>query len=172
MQERQHIERLHTLDRTPPGGDLLEWPEGYDYDAAKQRAAALADRLSEDFGRRWIVAPHQDTRYHFGVFVENYAPPLAIRLSNYGYLAAVTTPSPHSHRDLDHAISEGALTSEQRALIETALADLDYTFVPAPLLHRRYDGVTYLADLPSDQVLHECPPHKGATWWERFFDYT
>ncbi|MEU6671215.1 hypothetical protein [Streptomyces sp. NPDC046727] len=154
---------FHALDRLP-GPHHLEHPDGFDHPAARLRAARLRDRLSEDFG--WpcdLDEGIQDASYSFSVHVPARATEaggfLAVRLSNYGDLAVVTTPAPGGHEDLDDAVCDGALSEADHVRVTTALSDLGHRLVPQRLLHRPYDGVTWLA-------AEDC-----ATWWTRFFDH-
>ncbi|MFF7372081.1 hypothetical protein [Streptomyces tricolor] len=154
---------LHALDRLP-GPHHLEHPDGFDRSAARLRATALRDRLTRDFGRPCgLDEGIQDASFSFRVDVPAEAPGagllLAVRLSNYGDLAAVTTPAPDSHDDLDDAVRDGALSAADRVRITAALSGLGYRLVPQRLLRRRYDGATWLA------------AEDHATWWTRFFDH-
>jgi hypothetical protein len=154
---------LRTLDRLP-GPHHLEHPDGFERPAARLRATGLRDRLSQDFGRPCRLDDGiQDASFSFCVSVPAEATDagelLAVRLSNYGSLAAVTTPVPDSRDDLDDAVRDGALSEADRARITAALSDLGYRLVPQRLLHRPYDGATWLAD------------EDHATWWTRFFDH-
>ncbi|MGV9788723.1 hypothetical protein [Streptomyces sp. NPDC003435] len=170
MQDDQQIlDLLRSLDRLP-GPDHAEFPDGFDYKEAEARASALSERLSEDFGGPCpLDGSTQDASFYFDVYV----PParteagvgLGIRLSNYGWLAAVTTPLPDSHADLDDAVAEGALSGADRRRVESALTELGYLIVPLRLLRLRYDGpLTWLMDDP----MHD---GEAATWWARFFHY-
>ncbi|MEV5149229.1 hypothetical protein [Streptomyces sp. NPDC052727] len=154
---------FHALDRLP-GPRHLEHPDGFDHAGARLRAARLRDRLVQDFGRPCrLDEGFQDASFSFSVDVPAEATGagvlFAVRLSNYGDLAVVTTPAPGGHDDLDDAVRDGALSEADRDRITAALSDLGYRLVPPRLLHRPYDGVTWLAD------------EDHATWWTRFFDY-
>ncbi|MET8769935.1 hypothetical protein [Streptomyces sp. NPDC004658] len=154
---------LHALDRLP-GPHHLEHPDGFDRAAARLRAARLRDRLTQDFGRPCRLDEGiQDASFSFSVDVPAEATGagmlIAVRLSNYGDLAVVTTPALCSHDDLDDAVRDGALSGADRDRITAALSDLGYRLVAPRLLHRPYDGVTWLAD------------EGNATWWTRFFDH-
>ncbi|MFF8731226.1 hypothetical protein ACF073_32775 [Streptomyces sp. NPDC015171] len=175
MNDDNRIQALfHVLDRLP-GPPHLEHPDGFDRVTARRRAAGLRGLLTEGFGRPCrLDEAVQDASYSFALCVPAEATeagvPLAVRLSNYGDLAVVTTPAPDSHADLDHAVRDGALSEADRVRLTAALSALGYRLVPPRLLHRPYDGVTRLA--------HEAPcflsygPHQGrATWWTRFFEH-
>ncbi|KAB1971839.1 hypothetical protein [Streptomyces triticiradicis] len=161
---------LHSLDQLP-GPEHLEFPDGFDYPLAKAQANRLRDRLTHDFGRACRLDDQiQDASYYFKVHIPADATesgvPLVVRLSNFGNLAVVTTPRPDSHDDLDQAVQEGALTTANRRQIEAALNNLGYTLVPPRLLHRPYDGVTWLADESKGFFYAGYGPHQGrATWW-------
>ncbi|MER8030492.1 hypothetical protein ABTZ78_16185 [Streptomyces bauhiniae] len=176
MRDDQRIlDLLHSLDRLP-GPDHGEFPDGFDYEEAEARATTLSERLSGDFGGPCSLDVTQDAGYYFAVGVPTALTeagvPLGIRLSNYGRLAAVTTPRPDSHADLDDAVADGALSAADRRRVESALAELGYLIVPLRLLHLRYDGVTWLADdVPGASVLSYGPHAGEATWWTRFFEY-
>nr|WP_202487132.1 hypothetical protein [Streptomyces sp. SID8354] len=165
---------LRSLDQLP-GPDHLEFPDGFDYPLAKAQANRLNERLTHDFG--WACGLDdqiQDASYYLKVAIPAEATeagvPLAVRLSNFGNLAVVTTPRPDSHDDLDQAVQEGALTAADRSRIETALHDFGYTLVPPRLLHRPYGGVTRLAD--EGYFYASYGPHQGcATWWTRYFEH-
>ncbi|MFF1414769.1 hypothetical protein ACFVX6_34235 [Streptomyces sp. NPDC058289] len=172
-EEHQLVEILRSLDRVPCSSDL-ETPDGFDFEAARAGAVQLQNRLSKDLEFPWELSDeNQDASYYFAVHVQNWLPALAIRLSNYGKLAVVTTPNPDSHRDLDHAVRDGAVTAQQREAIETALIDLGYTAVPLPLLRRRYDGVTWLADLNAEDHSFITYPADAehVSWWTRYFEH-
>ncbi|UFR01891.1 hypothetical protein KBP30_12135 [Streptomyces sp. Go40/10] len=154
---------LHALDRLP-APHHLEHPDGFDHPGARLRATRLRDRLTRDLGSPCRLDEGiQDASFSFCVDVPAEAVeagvPLSVRLSNYGDLAAVTTEAPDGHDDLDDAVRDGALSEADRVRITTALSDLGYRLVPQRLLHRPYDGATWLAR--EDQ----------ATWWTRFFDH-
>ncbi|WP_234317395.1 hypothetical protein [Streptomyces sp. NRRL WC-3744] len=154
---------FHSLDRLP-GPHHLEHPDGFDRARAGLRAARLRDRLTRDFGRPCRLDEGvQDASFSFSVDIPAEATGagvlLAVRLSNYGDLAVVTPPAPGSHDDLDDAVRDRALSEADRDRITAALSDLGYRLVPPRLLHRPYDGVTWLAD------------ESHATWWTRFFDH-
>ncbi|MFF9361257.1 hypothetical protein [Streptomyces griseoluteus] len=173
--DQRILDLLRSLDRLP-GPDHAEFPDGFDYGEAKARASALSERLSDGFGGPCPLAVTQDASYYFKVGVPaaltEAGVPLGVRLSNYGPLAAVTTPLPDSHADLDDAVAEGALSAADRHRVESALADLRYRTVPPRLLHLRYDGVTWLAnDVPGATVLSYGPHAGEATWWTRFFEH-
>lgn len=166
------IALLHELDRLPVP-DHLEHPEGYDHRRAGLRATELADRLSEEFGGRCPLDRNEDASYYFAIGVPaelaEAGVHVGIRLSNYGDLAVVTTPSPDSHAGEDGAVAAGALSVADRRRIEAALSDLGYVQVPPRLLHRPFDGVTRLVD--EDSVISH-PPHQDvATRWTRFFEH-
>lgn len=154
---------LHALDRLP-SPHHLEHPDGFDHAGARLRASGLRDRLTQDFGRPCRLDEGiQDASFSFSVDIPAEATGagvlIAVRLSNYGDLAAVTTPAPGSHDDLDDAVRDGALSEADRDRVTAALSDLGYRLVAARLLHRPYDGVTWLVD------------EGHATWWTRFFDH-
>ncbi|MER6680858.1 hypothetical protein [Streptomyces olivaceoviridis] len=154
---------FHALDSLP-GPHHLEYPDGFDRAGARLRAARLRDRLTQDFGRSCRLDEGiQDASFSFSLDIPAEATgagvPIAVRLSNYGDLAVVTTPEPGSHDDLDDAVREGALSEADRDRITAALSDLGYRLVAPRLLHRPYDGVTWLVD------------EGHATWWTRFFDH-
>ncbi|WP_156727631.1 hypothetical protein [Streptomyces apocyni] len=173
--DQRILELLHTLDRLP-GPDHLEFPEGFDYTLAKSRATQLEGRLSEDFGQPCFLNDGvQDASYYFSVGIPQTATEacvaVGVRLSNYGNLAVITTPMPDSYGDLDQAVADGALSEGDRLRIEATLSDLGYELVPLRLLHRVYDGVTWLAnDVPGAVVASYGHPGQ-ATWWTRFFEY-
>ncbi|MDN3261152.1 hypothetical protein QWJ26_15275 [Streptomyces sp. CSDS2] len=165
---------FHALDQLP-GPRHLEFPDTFDHAAAKARAIRLRNRLSSDLGHPCRLEDQiQDASYYFGVSVPQQATqagiPLGVRLSNYGDLAVVTTPLSDSHEDLDHAVREGVVSVAERDRIVPALSALGYTLVPQRLLHRRYTGVTWLAQ---DGLTYAgYGPHQGlATWWTRFFEH-
>ncbi|MFB7780304.1 hypothetical protein [Streptomyces bauhiniae] len=173
--DQQILDLLRSLDRLP-GPDHAEFPDGFDHGEAEARATALSERLSEEFGAPCSL----DETQHAGCYFKVRVPAalteagvlLCIQLSNYGRLAAVTTPSPDSHADLDDAVAEGALSAVDRRRVESALAELGYVIVPLRLLHLRYDGVTWLADdVPGAAVLSYGPHAGEATWWTRFFEF-
>ncbi|MBL1083340.1 hypothetical protein JK359_15315 [Streptomyces actinomycinicus] len=169
------LDLLRALDRLP-GPEHLEFPDGFDHAAAGARAVRLQERLGRDFGQPCSLDAVQDASCYFRVSIPRQATEadvhIAVRLSNYGDLAAVTTPRPDSHEDLDQAVAEGALSGRDRRRVEDALSDLGYVLVPLRLLHRLYDGVTWLADDVPGAVVAGYPPHQGrATWWTRFFEY-
>lgn len=159
---------FHALDRLP-GPRHLEHPDGFDHArarlrAAGLRAAGLRDRLSHDFGRPCrLDEGFQDASFSFSLDIPAEATgagvPLGVRLSDYGDLAVVITSAPGGHDDLDDAVRDGALSETDRDRITAALADLGYRLVAPRLLHRPYDGVTWLTD------------EDHATWWTRFFDH-
>ncbi|WP_371656447.1 MULTISPECIES: hypothetical protein [unclassified Streptomyces] len=165
---------LHALDQLS-GPDHLEFPDGFDRLLAAARATQLNDQLTKDFGHACELDEQiQDASYYFNIAIPSEATeagvPLGLRLSNFGNLAVVTTPRPDSHDDLDHAVREGALTVADRSRIEAALCDFGYTLVPPRLLHRPYDGVTWLADEGSFYAGYG--PYGGrATWWIRYFEH-
>ncbi|MFJ3905403.1 hypothetical protein [Streptomyces sp. NPDC090025] len=164
------MELLRSLDRVPTGD--LKRPDDIDFQVARERAARLQIRLSADLGVQWSLNDRvQDASYGIELFTEIEHLNLGIRISNYGDLAVVTTPSPSSHSDLDHAVNDGILSAEQRRLVETALHELGYTLVPLPLLRRRYDGVTGLAELNADDHVFDSLPWDAEhpTWWTRYF---
>ncbi|TGN73133.1 hypothetical protein E5083_26085 [Streptomyces bauhiniae] len=173
--DQQILDLLRSLDRLP-GPDHTEFPDGFDYQEAEARAAALSERLSDEFAGPCSLDVTQDASYYFMVSVPaaltEAGVSLGIRLSNYGRLAAVTTPLPDSHADLDDAVADGALSAVDRRRVETALAELGCRIVPLRLLHLRYDGVTWLADdVPGASVLSYGPYAGEATWWTRFFEH-
>ncbi|MFD9561747.1 hypothetical protein [Streptomyces sp. NPDC059994] len=173
-EDAQVLALLHTLDQLS-GPDHLEFPDGFDHPLAKAQATQLKDRLTKDFGHACGLDDEiQDASYYFKIAIPAEATeagvPLGLRLSNFGNLAVVTTPGPDSHDDLDHAVREGALAVADRGRIEAALCDFGYTPVPPRLLHRPYDGVTWLAGEGSFYAGYG--PHQGrATWWTRYFEY-
>ncbi|MFF1478031.1 hypothetical protein ACFVYD_10700 [Streptomyces sp. NPDC058301] len=67
-------------------------------------------------------------------------------------------------------MADGALSAGDRLRIETALSDLGYELVPLRLLHRMYDGATWLADDVPGAVVGRYGQPGQATWWTRFFD--
>jgi len=173
--DQRILDLLRALDGLP-GPDHLEFPDGFDYERAEARAVRLTERLTEELGRPCSNGRTQDASYYFTVGI----PPRSadagewtgVRLSNYGDLAVVTTPLPDSHGDLDEAVADGALSEEDRRRIEATLSELGLELVPLRLLHRLYDGVTWLADDVPGAVVMSWPPHTGkATWWTRFFEY-
>ncbi|MER8047712.1 hypothetical protein [Streptomyces sp. NPDC094032] len=160
--EQKVMGLLRSLDVMPCTSDL-EAPEGYDHQVAEECASRLQVELAKEFGVPWDMnAGVQDASYGIELSVHAFDPPLAIRLSNYGKLAAATTPALGSHRDLGHAASEGVITVEQRRLVEKVLDELGYTLIPLPFLRRRYDGVTRLAEFNGSE---------HATWWHRYFEH-
>ncbi|MGW3338526.1 hypothetical protein ACWDCL_13755 [Streptomyces sp. NPDC001009] len=173
--DQQIWDLLHFLDRLPAPGHL-EFPEGFDHERAEARATALCERLSDDFGGPCRLDRTQDASAYFRTAVAAHLTaagvPLGIRLSNYGWLAAVTAPLPDSHADLDDAVEQGAVSAADRRRVEVALTELGYEIVPLRLLHHRYDGVTWLADDVPGAVVLSYGPHAGeATWWTRFFEH-
>ncbi|MFJ7776929.1 hypothetical protein [Streptomyces yangpuensis] len=175
-EDAQTLALLRSLDLVP-GPHHLEFPYGFDHESARAQAMRLRDRLTHDFGTAWRLDDGiQDASYSFMLHHPAEATaagvPLAVRLSNFGNLAVVTTPRPDSHGDLDEAVREGALTPADRSRIEAALAALGYTLVPSRPLHRLYDGVTWLADEPEGAFYVSYGPHRGrATWWTRYFEH-
>ncbi|MER5890574.1 hypothetical protein ABT160_42680 [Streptomyces sp. NPDC001941] len=170
--DRELVQLLHTLDRLP--SDSLEYPQGFDANLALAKAKGLAERLSIDFSSAWRVAPNQDANYYFAVEPEDFesGPLVGIRLSNFGNLAAVTTPRPDSHPDLEQAVADGVLSPGQRDLIVVALDAIGYTLIPQYLLHRRYDGISKIAEMGKRDLLLTYPDDLGhAAWWNRFFEY-
>ncbi|MFD5633665.1 hypothetical protein ACFWJM_05905 [Streptomyces sp. NPDC127077] len=175
MSDHEQILTLfHALDQLP-GPDHLEFPDTFDHALAKARAIQLQDRLSSDLGHPCQLDDQtQNASYTFKIAIPAEATeadvPLAVRLSNYGNFAVVTTPLPDSHADLDHAVREDALSASDRDRIVSALYALGYTLIPQHLLHQRYTGVTWLAE---DGTTHlSYGPHQGqATWWTRFFEH-
>lgn len=172
--DSQTLALLQTLDRLP-GPDHLEFPDGFDYASAKNRAIRLEDRLTQDFGHVCGLDDQiQDASYSFQVAIPAEATeadvPAYVRLSNFGNLAVAFAPRPDSHDDLDQAVQKGALTTADRSRIESAAHDFGYTLVPPRLLHRPYDGVTWLA---GGRPFHASyGPHRSrATWWTRYFEY-
>ncbi len=96
--------------------------------------------------------------------------PLAVRLSNFGDLAVVTTPAPGSHDDLGHAVADGAVCETDRRRIKSALSGLGYVLVPQRLLHCLYDGVTWLAG--GTGAVTSYSAHRGrAAWWTGLFEH-
>ncbi|MEU5430715.1 hypothetical protein AB0H73_34650 [Streptomyces olivoreticuli] len=175
MDEDQRIlDLFHAVDRLP-GPDHLEFPDGYDYARARSRAARLTERLNTELARPCVTGDTaEDASYSFMVRIPAAATgagvPLAVRLSNFGDLAVVTTPAPDSHDDLDHAVADGAVSETDRRRIESALSDLGYVLVPQRLLHSPYDGVTWLADETGTVISYGA--HRGrATWWTRLFEH-
>ncbi|MCX5198506.1 hypothetical protein OOK31_32260 [Streptomyces sp. NBC_00249] len=162
---------LHTLDRLP-GPRHLCFPDGYDPARAQARAERLRARLEQTLGGPCVLTLAEDAGYYGTIVVPPRATqagvPIAVRLSNYGDLAVVTTPAPDSHHDLDHAVAAGALTASDRHHIETALSD--HYLVPLPPLHHLYDGV--VTTLRDDTPRVSYGPHAGrTTWWTRFFEH-
>ncbi|MFF0551856.1 hypothetical protein ACFYUL_23150 [Streptomyces sp. NPDC004311] len=172
MNDDRFVALFHALDRLP-GPDHLEFPDGFDHDAAEERATALLTRLGQDIGP-CLLGGAQDAAYYFSVAVPAEATEagvlLCVRLSNFGGLAVVTTPGPADHDDLAHAVRDGALSEADRGRIEAALSDLGHTLVPQRLLHRLYDGVTRLTD-DGDTFLGYGVHAGRATWWTRFFEH-
>ncbi|MFG3124747.1 hypothetical protein ACGFYO_22420 [Streptomyces sp. NPDC048201] len=173
--DQQIWDLLHSLDRLP-APNHLEFPEGFDHERAEARARALCERLSDDFGGPCHLDRAQDASAYFRAEVAAHLTGagvlLGVRLSNYGRLAAVTTPLPDSHADLDDAVEQGAVSAADRRRIEGALTELGYEIAPLRLLHHRYDGVTWLADDVPGAVMLSYGPHAGeATWWTRFFEH-
>lgn len=173
--DQRVLDLFHALDRLP-GPDHLEFPDGFDYEQAKSHAIRLKDRLSKDFGHPCLLDDGvQDASYYFSVSIPTAAAEadvsIGVRLSNYGNLAVITTPRPDSHASLAEAVEDGALSAGDCLRVKAALSDLDYELVPLGLLHRVYDGVTWLAnDVPGAVVASYS--HQGqATWWTRFFEY-
>ncbi|CAL9324227.1 hypothetical protein [Streptomyces sp. SudanB182_2057] len=172
--DEQILALFHDLDQLP-GPHHLEFPDTFDHAAAEARAIQLRNRLSDDLGHPCRLEDQiQDASYYFRVNVPEQATqagiPLGVRLSNYGDLAVVTTPSPDSHEDLDHAVREGVVSVAERDRIVSALSALGYRLVPQRLLHRRYTGVTWLGQ--DGFAYGSYGPHQGlATWWTRFFEY-
>ncbi|WP_438490269.1 hypothetical protein [Streptomyces sp. S186] len=172
--DQRILDLFHALDQLP-GPEHLEFPHGFDYARAGTQAARLAERLSRELARPCVLdGPMQDASYSFMVRIPAAATeagvPLGIRLSNFGHLAVVTTPAPDGHDDLDQAMKGGALSATDRWRIDSALSDLGYLLVPQQLLHRLYDGRTWLADDVGEAISYG--EHRGrATWWTRFFDH-
>ncbi|MFB7180400.1 hypothetical protein ACFCYI_22195 [Streptomyces sp. NPDC056257] len=158
--DQRAVDLLRQLDRLP-GPTHMEFPEGFDYERAKARAEALAERLGRDFGRPCPVDTVQDAAAYFVVRVPREATeagsPVRVRLSNYGDLASISPPSGFPDRISD-TIAEGTVSTADRLRLESALADLEYALVPHRPLKRAYDGI-----------------HTGWTWvgepnwWIRFF---
>ncbi|MGX1132029.1 hypothetical protein RKD49_004219 [Streptomyces glaucescens] len=179
-EDRPIIELFHALDRLP-GPEHLEFPDGFDLAQARMRALLLRKRLNDVFSREHqnpvrLDDRIQDASYYFALRIPPRATEagewICVRLSNYGDLAVILAPRPDSHPDLDAAVAAGALSEGDRKRVETTLTDLGYRVVPPRLLHRPYDGVTWLADSETDERMaaHSVQPGE-ATWWTRFFEY-
>ncbi|MFJ3977247.1 hypothetical protein [Streptomyces sp. NPDC090021] len=64
-EDAETLALLRALDRLP-GPDHLEYPHGFDYEAARARATRLGDRLTHDFGSTWgLDEGIQDASYSF-----------------------------------------------------------------------------------------------------------
>ncbi|MEU9165331.1 hypothetical protein AB0D29_34280 [Streptomyces sp. NPDC048424] len=157
--DQRALDLLHQLDRLP-GPTHMEFPEGFDYDRAKARAEALAERLGHDFGPCRIDTM-QDAAAYFIVCVPQEGTeaswPIRIWLSNYGDLASISPPSGFPDRISD-TVPQDAISPTDHLRLESALADLEYVLVPHRPLKRAYDGIhtdwTWVGD---------------PTWWIRFF---
>jgi len=151
---------LHAADepmvlRQAPG---WEFPRGFDIAATQARFDRLGERLSDAFGRTvgGGRGPQQDAAYFGDIEIPAEATrtrakktragcALTVRVSNFADLATYAPQPAHS--------------DDQRR-IEKALAEVGYLLVPPDVLDEPYQGPNEWA-FPS-----------GATWRERFFDYT
>lgn len=139
----------------------MESPDGFDYQRAKDRAAALTDRLERDFESPCPVDGMQDAAAYFTVGVPPEATeagwPIRVWLSNYGDLASISPPSGFPDR-VSNAVAEGRISGADRLRLEAALFDLGYVLVPQRPLKHSYDGIH------TDWLWVGEP-----NWWVRFF---
>ncbi|MFD5433199.1 hypothetical protein ACFWJ4_13660 [Kitasatospora sp. NPDC127067] len=155
----QHI---WTLLKNLDDPDHLEFPAGYNHVATRARFDQLADRLDQRFRCTCTVDRGvQDANHHGTIVIPASATAsgdhIAITVSNYGNLVAVTLGNPGSYDEEEENV---LFETADRRSIDDGLEELGYITVSEHLLRTRYDGVSNLGT-----------SFEPRTWWDRFFDY-
>ena len=149
MREAEAWELLRRHD----SAEGVEWPPGYDWEAAERRFRALVARLEDALEMPLQAesgATIQDASFHGQVVLPDAllgptrrpGVTYALRVSNFGGLAAICG---------DDEVEPRAL-----AAVDEALEAAGYVRLPGALLDRPYDGRV---------------PAGIATWWDRYFDW-
>ncbi|MFD8222914.1 hypothetical protein ACFV16_01895 [Streptomyces massasporeus] len=158
-------DRMWALLRELDDPDHMAFPRGYDHTATRARFDQLAARLEQRFDCTCSVDRGvQDASHHGTIVIPTTATVsgdhIAIRVSNFGNLVAVTLGNPGSY---DMEQEETLFDSADRHCIADELEALGYVTVSEHLLWTRYDGASNLAAY--------YPPEQPPRWWTRFFDY-
>ncbi|MFJ1709451.1 hypothetical protein [Kitasatospora sp. NPDC088346] len=142
--------------------DHIEFPRNYDHTATRAQFDQLAATLDQRFRCTCSVDRGvQDASHHGTIVVPITATAsgdhIAIRVSNFGNLVAVTLGNPGSYDEEEEGI---LFESSDRRRIDDQLEALGYIAVSEHLLWTRYDGDSNLGSY-----------YGPRTWWDRFFDY-
>ncbi|MFG2907218.1 hypothetical protein ACGF13_19410 [Kitasatospora sp. NPDC048286] len=142
--------------------DHMEFPQYYDHNATRARFDQLAARLDQRFRCTCSVdLGVQDGSHHGTIVIPTTATAsgdhIAIRVSNFGNLVAVTLGNPGSYDEEEESL---LFETADRHRIKDELEALGYIAVSEHLLWTRYDGVSNFGSYFEPQ-----------TWWNRFFDY-
>ncbi|MDH6125523.1 hypothetical protein [Kitasatospora sp. GP82] len=145
--------------------DHMEFPQYYDHATTRARFDQLATRLDQRFHCTCSVDRGvQDASHHGTIVIPTTATAsgdhVAIRVSNFGNLVAVTLGNPGSYDEEEESL---LFETADRHRIDDELEALGYIAVSEHLLWTHYDGASNLAAYN--------PPEHPPTWWDRFFDY-
>ncbi len=130
-----------------------EEPPDLDFEALSERVARLEPKMSRIAGRTFALDDEvQDATYFCDLSFDRWIGDgwemvFAIRFSNFGSLFTAWNPS------LTERLPD-ALVAE----LVQAVSFAGFQYVPAEALDASYTGRN--------------PAFEGATWWQRFFDYT
>jgi hypothetical protein len=150
MQEDMNYDKI--LRRYDEQG-AYEFPSGFPADSFEREAAEACSTLEKQLGRKLkFEGPLfcQDASFgaqcvlHEQPIKDNLIHQSCVRFSKFGRLVSITDTSVIDPIELDKIIQ--------------TMASLDYTYIPADILDKPYDGVMAgVTALP--------------TWWIRYFDW-
>lgn len=158
---------LMALLRRLDDPEWLEWPSDYSNSKAAASMKRLVSGLESAFGTQCpSEGDNQDSSEYGRVEIPATATVCGARiivcLSKFEPLALVAADNPGAYLGLDDAQALGDLDAGDLARVQRAVQDAGYVVVPEEILNRRYDGPSRL-----DWASYE--PHRGPSWWDRFF---
>ncbi|MCL8013390.1 hypothetical protein [Streptomyces sp. AS02] len=176
-------DRIRELMRELDDPAHLEYPEGYDWSAARQRFERLAGALERRFGPSVTSGGVPDASLYGFVLVPAEATGtdrrLSVLMSNFGPFVTAGTGK---EGGWGLPRGEAGLSDEFVAWLDELCTELGCVYVPAELVLEPYDGPTLQEDEEAEAVLAALAAESGdeeedeeddlpPSWYDRYFQF-